>query len=524
MKTQALAPFLGINNRKPDFSLRVATSTMNGQYLRSADNVDVNNAGKLRRIDGATRIAAMANPHSLFADSFVVRSAVLYSITLPTYAETMLKVLTSDAAMSYVEANGSTYYSNGTDSGRVTSGVVYPLALPTPDEPTTSITTGGLLPGRYQVGVSYSNATTGEEGGISASSDIELTTTSGIHVVVPAATTGATHVNIYLSDANGSVPKLVTSVVTGTASYDCVALGTGRESNGRFEAPLPAGTLFMSNGRLCSFSQNTVFVGLPYRHGYYLPASGYIPFPADVTVAVENQGGTYIAADQTYWFPGDLGAPKELVATVLPYGAVAGTAFKLPDNSLCGWFGKKGIVFGATSGEVEAVMTENIDLTPPQSGFSTIYETTGYSRVMSCGWTVNLENKAATTYSVPFTSASGNYVTRSDGIYQIDSEAAVDASIGFGKMNFETEAKKSIPAVYLGIDASDPMMLTVTTPNSTSYEYLARSSSEDLKIQRIDPGKGLLENWFDLALTNTNGSAFTMASISFGAIASSRRI
>jgi hypothetical protein len=45
-----------------------------------------------------------------------------------------------------------------------------------------------------------------------------------------------------------------------------------------------------------------------------------------------------------------------------------------------------------------------------------------------------------------------------------------------------------------------------------------------LLVQRIDPGKGLRENYYGLKLMNTEGSEFTLASVSFSPVASGRRI
>ena len=313
-------------------------------------------------------------------------------------------------------------------------------------------------------------------------------------------------------------------VVVATATYDCVALGAGRESTGRFEGPLTAGTLFHSNGRLCSFSGRNVFIGEPYRYGYMLPLSSVLTFHGTVTMAIENQGGTFIAADKTYWIPGDLGAVEGIIQTVLPYGAVPGTAFAFPDKSLVGWFGNQGVVFGATSGEVEAVMTENVSVTPPASGTAIVFQE-DYDVVVSCGWSVNLANKAATQYSDwDFTSLSGDYGTKADGIYATRTTGLVDASVGFGKLDFDTAALKHVPNAYIGIDADYPMEITLTTPSNGSYTYSARSSGTDLKIQRFDIGKGLRSNWFDVSTNNTGGSAFTLASISFLVAETSRRI
>lgn len=528
MKTTPIGPYLGINNRLPDFDLRISTRQISGNYLRRAENVDVDNSGNLRRRESELLVQALTGAHSLYLTSatagYLVRDSVLFAITLPTYGESFAKTLTSNDPVSWLPVGDDLYFSNGTDSGRITQGLFFPLGLPTPDAPACNAVGGSLTAGTYQVAISYYNSVTGEEGGISASSNPVLA--GGVQVALPAETTGATHANVYVSAADGSVPMLARSVALGAATTTFTTPPTqGRESNGRYEDPLPAGTLFSSNGRLCSFSGSTVYVGLPFRPGYYLPAEGYIPFPAEVSIAIENQAGTFIAADKTYWVPGDLGNIEMALATVLPYGAVPGTAFSSPNKSEVGWFGVQGFVIGKTSGEVEAPMSDHIDQTPPASGVATIRTTKGYRRVLAAGWCMNLDRGATTQYvGFDFNSFAGEYGLKSDGLYALSGGTGVDAVIGLGKTDFGSEELKHLPAVYLGVDALEPMLLAVSVPNGMNYSYTARASGEDLRIQRVDPGKGLRANWYDLSVYNTDGSDFTLATVSFAPVASGRRI
>ena len=528
MKTTPIGPFLGIDNRLPDFDLRLNTRQISGNYLRRAENVDIDNSGNLRRRESELLVQALTDAHSLHLTSatagYLVRDSILYAITLPTYGQSFAKTLTSNDPVIWLAVGDDLYFSNGTDSGRITQGLFFPLGLPTPDAPACNAVGGSLTAGTYQVAISYYNSVTGEEGGISASSNPVLA--GGVQVALPAATPGATHANVYVSAADGSVPMLARSVALGAATTTFTTPPTqGRESNGRYEDPLPAGTLFSSNGRLCSFSGSTVYVGLPFRPGYYLPAEGYIPFPAEVSIAIENQAGTFIAADKTYWVPGDLGAVEGALATVLPYGAVRGTAFSSPNKSEVGWFGVQGFVIGKTSGEVEAPMSDHIDQTPPASGVATIRTTNGYRRALAAGWCMNLDRGATTQYvGFDFNSFAGEYGLKSDGLYALSGGAGVDAVISLGKTDFGSEELKRLPAAYLGVDAAEPMILVVSVPNGMNYSYTARSSGEDLQIQRIDPGKGLRANWYDLSVYNTEGSDFTLATVSFAPVASGRRI
>ena len=525
--TQKVGPWLGINNRLPASALHISTRALQGDYLADAVDVDVDNAGRLRRRQTYTPLHALPGAHSIIMTSadagYLVVGSVLYSVAPSTAVMELVAVLTSNAPMSYVLDGGNLYYSNGTDSGRVVGTTRYPLGMPTPDSPAISAIGGGLLDGWYQVGVSYVNATTGEEGGVSASSNMELTS-GGIRVTLPAATAGATHINVYLSDANGELPRLAATVAVGTALVDLIALATGRETPGRFESLLPAGRLFMANGRLCSHAGSTVYVGLPYRHGYYLPAEGYIPFGADVSNAVSCQFGTYVVADKTYWIPGDLGEVKDTIVTVLPYGGVPGTTFEFPDKSKVGWFGAKGVVFGSPNGEVEAVMADNIDLTPPASGFSAVLTSGGYRRVVSCGWCVNLESKAATRYDWTLNSASGSFAIDSDGICQTGIMGAVGWRVDFGQINFGTDELKYMPAAYLAGECDERWMLTVGLPSGVEYEYPSRFYDAALAVQRVDVGKGLRSSWFALELTNETGADFTLAKVSFAPANAQRRI
>lgn len=522
MNTTPLGPFLGINNRLPDFALHVAKT---GDFLRVAENIDIDNAGRLRRRSAAELVQAMSNAHSLYMDSgsagYLVRDSVLYRITLPGYSETLLKILASDDPMSYIEFNGSLYASNGMDSGRISGGGWLPLALPTPDVPELETVSGSLLAGTYRVAVAYENAA-GEEGGVSPTATHTLTGTGGLRVTLPAPMDGASKINVYVSTVNGSVPFLATTVDTGATFVDVASTAEGREANIRHEAPLPAGMLFLHNGCLCSFKEHCVYEGLPFRPGYYLPVAGRIPFPAEVANVVPAQGGVYVVADQTYWFAGPSMTSAESVTRVLPYGGVKGTAFVSPNKSAYGWFGAKGIVLATTGGEVEAVMSDNIDLVPPASGVSAVIETRGYRRVVSCGWCLNLDNRATTSYSdFDLSSVSGRYATKVDGIYDLAGNGHVPYSAELGRFNFGSEALKSLPAVYVGAASEDPMQLRVKTTGG-DFTYQARFCSSELEIHRIDPGKGLRANWYDLSLIGN--ADFTLASVSFAPVASTRRI
>jgi len=529
MNTQPIGPFRGLNNRLPDYALQ----SQDGSWLKEAVNVDIDNAGRVRSRDGVTLIQAMTGAHSVFATSattgYLVRASVLYSFTTsPSYSETLLKILTVNTAVHYHGYNGSLYYSNGTDSGRVEAGVWFPWALPTPDAPTTATTSGGLHVGGYQVAVRYYNSVTGEAGGISASTTHETTADpQGVRVTLPAPTSGATHVQVFISRQNGSEVYLHSSVATGTSVLDIVSIDAlTTTSDPYFASPMPAcNNLFVHMGRLCGTSGSRLYYGLAYRFGYYEASDGYIDFEDDVQVAVPNQFGVYVATEtNTYWFLGDL-SKVERISDPLPYGGQFGTAFRLPHKKLVGWFGANGFVIGDEQGQVTAMMQEAVDVTPDNGGWSATFSNRGYRRVVSNGYCMNLETGAVSTYAdYAVTSASGGFGTKADGLYSLTGEQPVDAHIDLGKQNFGAENLKHMPACYIGVSSETPMELRVSPSDDEVYEYTARSCSLDTRIQRVDVGRGLRSNWFNLSIHNTEGSDFTLASVSFAPVASGRRI
>ncbi len=523
MKTKPIGPFLGINTRLPDFNL----GTKEGYYVRDAVNVDLLNEGSFRRRRSADMLQAMTAPHSL-GHGYMVRASTLYKVTLPTYTETLATLLSTNAPMSYA-ADGDLYCTNGTDRLRIASnGTVCPWALPTPAEPTVTQIAGTLKKGTYQVAVAYCNTTTGEEGGVSASNNFHVSSdNAGLRINVPAATTGATHANIYVSTLNGGVPFYQKQVTLG-GTTDVTALVAGREAVQRFEEPMPAGSrVFFFNGRMCVVKDKTLYYGLPFRHGYYLPLEGRIDFHEDIAIAVANQAGIYVATgSQTFFFAGFSPAEIEAVQNPLPYGAVKGTEFAHARTDLVGWFGRHGVVVADKNGQISPLMEKQIALTSvPASGVSQVFEDGDLVRVVSCGWCVNLGNGGATRYTgFDFTSYSGIFATLSDGLYRLDGSENVPALVDLGTNDFGSENLKLLPCAYVGGEFSGAVELIVSTPKQGVFSYTARNYSPDIEMQRIDLGRGLRDNWYSFVLNNRDGFDFTLASASFAPVASGRRI
>ena len=202
--------------------------------------------------------------------------------------------------------------------------------------------------------------------------------------------------------------------------------------------------------------------------------------------------------------------------------------FQHPTDPKVGWFSTKGVVLADMNGAVSPLTADMFDMAPPASGTAVVFDEE-YRRVVSCGYCVNLDSRAMTRYTGwDFTSVSGDYGTKPDGIYLLNCDGLVESIIDFGKINFGSEELKHLPAVYAGMASASPLELTVAyvdeRDTEQSYGFLTRGSSTNMQIQRFDTAKGMRANWFNLALSNTDGAYFKLASISFAPTASTRRI
>ena len=365
-------------------------------FLKSAENVDIDNAGRLRSRPGVTLIQAMTGAHSLFLTSdtagYLVRASSLYAITLPTYTETLVKALSGNTAMSYVVHAGEVYCSR-CNAGTAAGGINLLSHSATYACGTRAFHNDGQLAGRRLSGIhELQEQLHRRRRRISPPPASRWRGVGGIVVTLPATTTGATHVNVYLSRTNGGVPYLLASVAVGTATYTATALATGRR--------LPAGLKCPSLRGRCSLTMPgcAVFPGIRFISGCrialdtawrwtascrFLPLCR-LPFPGRTA---------------SMWSPTrPTGFPTRGGGGCSSYGAVSGTAFSLPNSSEVGWSRGGRDRHRGHAGNVKPLTAGSITSPRQTPAFPCVFDGE-YTRVVSCGWCVNLESGAATRYA-----------------------------------------------------------------------------------------------------------------------------
>ena len=385
-KLGSMAP--GVNNRLGPTQL--ATKSADGSkatYLYGADNVDINSRGYLRRRRGHVPAIGGA-AHSLWGDGqggYVVLNDELKSLT-PAGAG--LVAATVRAGMprlpvSYSRgADGDVYWSNGTVLRRIHAGADLPASTPGPGVvPVVNVIAGGLRAGRYLL--AFTKLGPGGESAATPVVQVEVAEGSGL-------TFGATNA-VYMSGPNGDI-----LTYQGDVAQVTVHTETGPRCETLNTAELPAGTIVRHfNGRMLVAAGNVLFISEPYRYGLYRPASGFIPFPAPVTVVEPTTGGVYICADKTYWATDLLGGA---LPELLPYGGIAGSGGRSEVDGQVFWQSPQGLIVGNASGAVKAVQSHALQLGAARSGATLFREQEGSTHVVSSRFGVEESRAVASSF------------------------------------------------------------------------------------------------------------------------------
>lgn len=119
------------------------------------------------------------------------------------------------------------------------------------------------------------------------------------------------------------------------------------------------------------------------------------------------------------------------------------------------------------------------------------------------------------------------YGCRADGLYRLagndDAGVPIDASINFGRSNYNTSELKGVKNAYVGVSSTGRLVLKVSYEGH-EYLYVARDYDETRQTQRFDTGRGIKANYLQFELYNRDGDDFDIDSVEFLIIPLNRRI
>lgn len=192
-----ISKFLGLHNTTDP-------KAMPAGALTTANNIDILREGFVKRRNGYAKSLSCTSITSSYVTKdasrlFIVDSGNLKLVNADLTVRTLATGFPS-TRLYWDDASGYTFISNAK--------VIYPdnsvhdLNIPDPVQPNTTITTGNLSAGRYQVAITYMNSN-GREGSVSLPFVREVTDDAGI-VVEPEFISGYS-CNIYVSAADGDL-------------------------------------------------------------------------------------------------------------------------------------------------------------------------------------------------------------------------------------------------------------------------------------------------------------------------------
>lgn len=390
LKPIELGPFKqGMNNRRPDFRLRVPRE---GTFLRSAVNADITTEGTLQRRPGYAEEVPGEDVHSLWSDDLAAycidydELLSLRSVGGVLQKTVVLSGLTPGRFGSFCrEPGGDVLFSNGVVFKRLGS-TVQDFGTPLlQTQPLLAATTpGSLTPGFYQLSFAYVDDA-GELGGASQPVQVELTTTGAIAITLLPASwpDGVAGLIVYMTPVNGDALYRAAVLAAPTTSLTISVtpqLGARCETLGM--TPLPPGDIVRwHNGRLFVAQGAMLHYSEPYALGRYNPFRNYLLFAKPITVLEPCTNGIYIVADQTYWLPGDVSQAE--LQTALPYGGVFGSGGQTPDRNACYWMSERGMVLGSQSGEVTNLQDENVAVEKAQVAGTLYRERDGIKQMLA---------------------------------------------------------------------------------------------------------------------------------------------
>lgn len=322
----------GINNV-------AAETSVPGGALRAAINVVLDDAGKLSRRQGYSKVIYADGIHSLYSHERIyymlaVTEAGFVSIDETLGVTPIADVSRITAPMYYDTAEFHVLCGNGLENFRVTlDGTAHPLSPPQPaGQPTVAVNTvaGGLNAGEYQIAVTFFDALNRESG--STLSAIATVPEGGGIVLSNFPTDArATSIGIYMSQPNGDILYLVDVVDTpAPVSRLLGRLTYGRQLDTQFLVPMPPLThLALSNGRLHGASDNLHVWSEALNYGLTNPATNYAIYNDKITLIARfgeaANAGVYLSAGKrTYYMDGpDPAAWQRVIAH--PFGAIPGS-------------------------------------------------------------------------------------------------------------------------------------------------------------------------------------------------------
>jgi len=328
-----ITEFLGINNVGSQEDVRL-------QDFQHALNVDVTNAKKFRRRPGDELLLA-CDPHSLFSDGvyrYYREGTALKRLNSDNSSDTLRNDLVSGNHLTTFTVNGLTYYSDGVYTGVIDNGASRSWGLEVPATPVAVNAAGELPTGLYQVQLTYVR-NDGQESGSSVTTRVNVVD-GGVSITnIPTSSDSTvTHVNVYLSAADGETLWRILSLENGTATASYRGDGSNRSVPLRtqnLKPPRPCNLIQFFNGRLFMAEGGAVWHTEKYNFELVDLSKNFMPFEGTATMVAPVTNGVWIGSDRkTVYISMEDPMDGMKVIDKADYGVISGTAAPIDGDAV----------------------------------------------------------------------------------------------------------------------------------------------------------------------------------------------
>lgn len=340
-------------------------------YLLDAVNVDPTDSGELALRPGIDQLYSGNKAKGLLAlgDKLLfVNDGNLVEFNTTTNSSRVLRSIAGGLCGDVL--NDRLYFCSGNEALEYDGQSVRPWGVPDVlFQPGVATQAGGsLLPGHYQVAMTYTDAW-GREGG--TDKPVVLRAEGSLSVSVPAPPGGCT-ANIYVGSVNGetlylqATSAIAQDVVVSSLRDDTAALATAM-----LRRPPVGHRVVAHNGVLVIAAGSVLQVTTPMRPHFVDRVRGFVQYPRRIGAVMSNRAQVFVSADRSYVIS-DIEAPSIVQRSLAEYPAAEGTETRLPDGR-CAWMTQYGQAISNAAG--------GLDL-PNQSHYAPALGTSGAAGVV----------------------------------------------------------------------------------------------------------------------------------------------
>jgi hypothetical protein len=363
-----------------------------GSALLDAVNVDIDDAGSVRRRSGFTKEISGGICGSLYSKAgrmFFVDDGSLKEVVnnAGTYTTDVLETgLQIGEKVSFAYANGSYYWSGTTMNGRITDAGNRDFGVEVPgSNPVLTAGSGTLFPGEYKVALCFVSSR-GEQSAAKYAESVVVGDNGSISLsgIAQPISAEITHIRVFVSEANSIQLYKAVDLPVGTTSYvinKSTTKGMELKTEGLAKFH-PCPILSYWRGRILGADGNVLWFSEPMALGIVDVRKNFLVFPEDISVVVSVEDGFYVCSDRTYFVSG--GSPDEWSqAVVFPYGAVKHSSFENEKEKQVGWMSRFGMVVAGNGGQAKNISVDRVALDyTDASGASMLFRENGIERIV----------------------------------------------------------------------------------------------------------------------------------------------